>query len=507
MADEMALSESQGIETSSLHEAYSPESEMCSSFPTHGRISRASTNSPTLDVRPQTIGARNRWRRLKHTVNFANHMSTYIKSAPSDFLEERRFEELLHEQSSQNAADEATREGTNSEPRVRPKGRKGLNGLIVRQEKELISFIQDFYVACLKMPIALFLAGVFLAPIALGLLFTPIYLFDIEGLAFDEVLGDEEVVGAVASAKQSCFAFLNVFLFALSLSTTFSGSPVAALSTYCLLVANVNTLMGQFLFVFLSGAVFARMSQPSHPIRCSKKAIIRSNDFVPTLEENPESFQAFSLRLVLTGPAPCELVDAKIRLTFRILLKLPSGSSFLSTQDLELIRPEVSYLKYGLMVRHIIDKRSPVYGHTMESLLEGDASFSLTVMGLERTSMQPIFHLEDYFVYDGDVVWDGDFADFIEINEKGQRVLDHSKLDVLKSSKGGVASSETSSMVDTKLSKKNIIDDIIGSGDTPHSSTKELVVVKSSLNSWFSIAVQRRMLWKKLSTSFTRAQW
>lgn len=46
------------------------------------------------------------------------------------------------------------------------------------------------------------------------------------------------------------------------------------------------------------------------------------------------------------------------------------------------------------MVRHIIDRKSPVYGHTMESLTEGDASFSLTVMGLERTSMQPIFHLE-----------------------------------------------------------------------------------------------------------------
>ena len=36
----------------------------------------------------------------------------------------------------------------------------------------------------------------------------------------------------------------------------------------------------------------------------------------------------------------------------------------------------------------------PVYGHTLESLKKGDASFSLTVMGLERSSMQPIFHLE-----------------------------------------------------------------------------------------------------------------
>lgn len=46
------------------------------------------------------------------------------------------------------------------------------------------------------------------------------------------------------------------------------------------------------------------------------------------------------------------------------------------------------------MVRHIIDKKSPMFGHTMKTLKDGDASFSLTIMSLERTSMQPIFHLQ-----------------------------------------------------------------------------------------------------------------
>lgn len=32
-------------------------------------------------------------------------------------------------------------------------------------------------------------------------------------------------------------------------------------------------------------AVFARMSQPSHPVRCSKKAIIRGDDYVSTAGE------------------------------------------------------------------------------------------------------------------------------------------------------------------------------------------------------------------------------
>jgi hypothetical protein len=46
----------------------------------------------------------------------------------------------------------------------------------------------------------------------------------------------------------------EVYLFSLSLSTTFGGSRLDARSPFCLLIANINTLMAQLMFVFLSGA-------------------------------------------------------------------------------------------------------------------------------------------------------------------------------------------------------------------------------------------------------------
>ena len=64
-------------------------------------------------------------------------------------------------------------------------------------------------------------------------------------------------------------------------------------------------------------------------------------------------------------------------------------------------------------------------------------------MGMDRSSIQSIFHLEDYFVSDGDVLWDGDYVDFIYINQKGQRVLDHSKIDLLKPKKAAWADTES----------------------------------------------------------------
>lgn len=44
-------------------------------------------------------------------------------------------------------------------------------------------------------------------------------------------------------------------------------------------------------------------------------------------------------------------------------------------------------------------------------------------------------NLQDYFVCDNDIVWDGEYEEFIRINKSGQRVLDHSKIDLLKTFK------------------------------------------------------------------------
>ncbi|XP_024375337.1 uncharacterized protein [Physcomitrium patens] len=471
-----------------------------------------SSSGGSIRLMRSNSAARNRWRRLRHTVQFAAQMSQ-SRQGSTDLLEENVNEQLHRESSvtdNSGVTGAAPFDGEKTAATRRPRGRKGMEGMLVRHDKRFLTMLQDFYVACLKMPMGRFLLGVFLAPVALALLFTPFFVMDMGGLSFDGTTLAETVPGEakVAAASRRFSALLNVFLYALSLSTTFGGSPVVALSPYCLLVANINTLMAQFLFVFLSGGVFARMSQPSHPVRCSKKAIIRSDDYVSTPGEKKN--RVFAVRLVLTGPAPCELVDAKICLTSRIFVKLPSGSMFCSTQDLELVRPEVSYLRYGLMVRHIIDKKSPIYGHTMETLMNGDASFSLTIMGLERTSMQPIFHLEDYFVCDGDVVWDGDYEDFIHINRDGQRVLDHSKIDSLKAFKVGGIISQAITRMENDVATRKAREAQAEKEEKEKLKESEAEVAAGGPvafeppKQWMN-SLRIRKLWKSKSTSFTRA--
>ncbi|EFJ09297.1 hypothetical protein SELMODRAFT_123397 [Selaginella moellendorffii] len=423
------------------------------------------------------LEARNRWRRLKNTVAFAAAIKS---SLAHDLLEDK-----LHVDPVKGNDSVATGAAAQASMPVKAKGRKGMEGLVVQQDRGYMSCFQDFYVACLKLPVVHFFIGVFLAPVALASIFTPLYLSDAKGLKLVE---SQEAGSSCDSSK--IWSCLNVFLYSLSLSTTFGGSPISAISPFCLLVANLHTLMAQFLFVFLSGAVFARMSQPAHPIRCSKKAIIKNNDFGTSDDEDGRS-KVFVIRLVLTGPPPCELVDAKIRLTFRIYVRLPSGSMFCSTQDLDLVRSEVAYLRYGLTVRHVINSKSPISGHTLDTLAQGDASFSLTIMGVERSSMQPIFHVEDYFICDGDVIWDGEYLDFVGVNDKGLRVLDHSKIDMLKPFKVAGVVTQAIARMEGEVARHKAEADL--KEEKNHEPLSE--------SDWKTSGVRIRKLWKTISGS------
>lgn len=97
-------------------------------------------------------------------------------------------------------------------------------------------------------------------------------------------------------------------------------------------------------------------------------------------------------RIALVGVNMSELVAVSMSLTFRIFLRTASGSFFVSQEMLNLVRSEVPFLRFGFVIRHIIDESSPLKEYSDEDLQMGDASFMLSVSGMERTSMHPVFY-------------------------------------------------------------------------------------------------------------------
>ncbi|GAQ80792.1 hypothetical protein KFL_000620260 [Klebsormidium nitens] len=391
--------------------------------------------------------ARDRWRRARFHVaaarafaygrvgGFSEVTEPEIRGAATG-TELERTEEPLNPAS----PDSIVRSASITQPKAgvpvsdvsQDRGRRRFEGIQVIEDRSWLVVFSDFYIAVLKAPVLLFVAVIFLFPALLCLFFVPLYLLDLAGLQCDDCQPPLPSARLEAPpAPTETHSLCHVLLYSLSLSMLFGGSPVQAHSRYTLLVANIQTLAANFTFVFLSGAVFSRMSQRSQPVQCARKAVIRPDDVTTAGGSVSERFRVFLTRLVLKGPMPAVMVDVRIKLTFRIFVQQRNGSVFCSTAALDLVRPEVAYLQYGIAVKHVIDRNSPLYGHTRESLLAGDASFSFTVLGTERASLQSVFHMQEYFMSDGDIAWDSDFFNIISIDSRGIRVIDHTQLDTL----------------------------------------------------------------------------
>lgn len=318
------------------------------------------------------------------------------------------------------------------------RGKAAIRAVEVRQHDSVLSKLYDVYIYALRLPLYMFVLITFSSPLVLSILFTGFYLLDMEGFHVPdgaEPWWDGVVPGSVEKG-------VRIFIFSFSLSTTFGGARVEARSPYALLLANLNTLMAQLMFVFFSGAVFHRLSQPVEPVRWSTVALITDDQYAEAESHLPahevhKKYKSFLIRLNLVDPQQLILIECHFELVCQRFLALPGQPTpFISGVSLKLVRPRVPYLKYGLVIRHIIDETSPLYNMDVEALHRQDVSFLATVSALEKSSMQPVFSEMLYAVADGDIVWEHQFDDQIITDISGHLVFDFKALNKLRPLQG-----------------------------------------------------------------------
>lgn len=140
------------------------------------------------------------------------------------------------------------------------KGMAGLKNLTILQEDQgVMTLIYDFYTYMLKSSLPEFSLAMFSAPILLSMIFTLLYLPEFQGLALEETarqffqFAGEGKEAGVTGLELSWTTLFQVFMFSVSLSTGLQ-PELAPLSPYTLVVANLNALIAQLIFVFMSGA-------------------------------------------------------------------------------------------------------------------------------------------------------------------------------------------------------------------------------------------------------------
>lgn len=134
---------------------------------------------------------------------------------------------------------------------------------------------------------------------------------------------------------------------------------------HCALQMSLRGVMGKIMPMFWCSAFNCQLYE-------SPARLLNSFHFLFT-KSCGFTCRSFIIRVNLADPAKMVLIECKFEIIYRCILT-PDGSHspFITQVPLQLVRPEVSYLKFGLIIRHIIDESSPLYGMDFEVCTQSD---------------------------------------------------------------------------------------------------------------------------------------
>ena len=117
-----------------------------------------------------------------------------------------------------------------------------------------------------------------------------------------------------------------------------------------------------------------------------------------------------------------DIVDAQFRLTLMRTARTAEGVVVYRTVDLALVRTWAPALTRSWSVHHRIEPGSPLHGETPASLGACDAELTLTLTGVDGTSLQPIHARNTWLA--PDLAFGARLADVTSEREDGVFVID-----------------------------------------------------------------------------------
>lgn len=240
---------------------------------------------------------------------------------------------------------------------------------------------RDLYHAFLRLPWWAALACIGGGYLALNALFAALYL----------------EVGGIANAARD--SFLDFFFSIQTMGTIGYGSLYPATRAANGLVV-AESVLGLWVIALTTGLVFARFSLTRARVAFSARAAISPLDGVPTL-----------MMRVGNERRRNEIVEATFRLVVMRTTRTAEGAVIYRTQDLPLVRERAAQLQRSWMVLHRIEPGTPLHGVTPEALAESEAELTLTVAGVDGTTLQPVHALHTWMAQS--VVFGARLADVI----------------------------------------------------------------------------------------------
>jgi inward rectifier potassium channel len=225
--------------------------------------------------------------------------------------------------------------------------------------------------------------------IALNLLFATLYAVDPNSIA-----------GSTGGQW-----FYDCFFFSVQTLATVGYGHMYPQTLYGHVVSMIEIMSGIFLLAVVTGLIFVRFSRPVARIAFSRSMVIGPLNGKPTLMVR---------------------VDTEFRIMFMRDEPLVEGGDFRYFYTLKLHFDKLILFPAALTLRHVIDKSSPLYGATLESLEASRALFAVSVSGIDPVIAAPVQAQHDYSWRD--VRFGERFIDIYTQSGRGQLTVDYGRL-------------------------------------------------------------------------------
>ena len=174
-------------------------------------------------------------------------------------------------------------------------------------------------------------------------------------------------------------SFLDAFFFSVQTMGTIGYGEMVPLTRIANWLVVAESVTGLFVMALATGLVFARFSRTRGRVAFSSSVAVAPIDGVPNL----------MIRLG-NERRRNNIVDVAFRLTLMRTTRTAEGVTVYRTVEVPLVRGGAPALQRSWMVLHRIDRDSPLARDTPESLMASDAELTLSVSGIDDTSLQPV---------------------------------------------------------------------------------------------------------------------
>lgn len=203
-------------------------------------------------------------------------------------------------------------------------------------------------------------------------------------LGLNVLFASAYMLGGPCIAEMPSGSFSGAFFFSVQTLSTVGFGHLYPATVYGNIVTTVEIVIGMFFTAVVTGLIFVRFSRPVARLLFSRTMVICPFDGKPSLQ----------LRVANLQQQP--MVEAEFRLMMIRKEWLAEDEDVRRFYPLKLDFDRLIMFPSALIIRHIIDETSPLFGVTPEQLEKWEARFLTSIVCIDTVIPAPVQSQSDY---------------------------------------------------------------------------------------------------------------